>query len=39
VKPFRDRGLMDNLKAGFRVVGDDEYTPLYPEGLESFSVK
>jgi len=29
---------MSNFKAGYREVGDDEFVPLYPEGLDCFSV-
>jgi hypothetical protein len=29
---------MSDMKVGYRQVGEDEYTPLYPEGLKLFSV-
>ncbi len=29
---------MSNLKAGYREVGEDDFVPLYPEGLDHFSV-
>jgi len=29
---------MNNLKAGYRGVGEDDFVPLYPEGLDHFSV-
>jgi len=29
---------MNNLKAGYREVGEDDFVPLYPEGLDHFSV-
>jgi hypothetical protein len=29
---------MSNLRVGYREVGEDEYTPLYPEGLQVFAV-
>ena len=28
---------MANLKVGYREVGEDDFVPLYPEGLEHFS--
>jgi hypothetical protein len=27
-----------DMKVGYREVGEDEYTPLYPEGLKLFAV-
>ena len=35
---FRDRGLMNDLRAGYRVVGEDDFLPLYPSGLQIFAV-
>jgi hypothetical protein len=29
---------ISNLKAGYREVGEDDFLPLYPEGLDHFSV-
>jgi|SRR5580700_9311377 hypothetical protein len=29
---------MSNMKVGYREVAEDEYTPLYPEGLLQFAV-
>jgi len=29
---------MSNMKVGYREVGEDQYTPLYPEGLQQFAV-
>ncbi|HKV61120.1 MAG TPA: hypothetical protein VJO16_04350 [Candidatus Acidoferrum sp.] len=29
---------MSNFKAGYREVGEDDFVPLYPEGLDQFSV-
>jgi hypothetical protein len=29
---------MNNLKAGYREVGEDDFVPLYPAGLDHFSV-
>ena len=29
---------ISNLKVGYRVVGEDDFVPVYPEGLEHFSV-
>jgi hypothetical protein len=29
---------MSNMKVGYREVGEDEYTPLYPKGLQQFAV-
>jgi hypothetical protein len=29
---------LSNMKVGYREVGEDEYTPLYPEGLQQFAV-
>ena len=29
---------MSNMKVGCREVGEVEYTPLYPEGLQQFAV-
>jgi len=29
---------VSNLKAGYREVGEDEFVPLHPEGLDHFSV-
>jgi hypothetical protein len=29
---------MSNLKAGYREVGEDDFVPLYPEGLDHFLV-
>jgi hypothetical protein len=29
---------MGNLKVGYREVGGDDFVPLYPEGLDRFSV-
>ena len=29
---------MSNLKAGYREVGEDAFVPLYPEGVDHFSV-
>jgi hypothetical protein len=29
---------MSDVKVGYREVGEDEYTPLYPEGLKHFAV-
>lgn len=29
---------MSVMKVGYREVGEDEYTPLYPEGLKLFAV-
>jgi hypothetical protein len=29
---------MSDMKVGYREVGEDEYTPLYPEGLQQFAV-
>ncbi|HXN97001.1 MAG TPA: hypothetical protein VN879_21010 [Candidatus Acidoferrales bacterium] len=29
---------MSNLKAGYREVGEDDFVPIYPEGLDHFSV-
>ncbi len=28
---------MSNLKAGYREVGEDDFVPLYPDGLDHFS--
>lgn len=38
-KVFQHKGVLDSLKAGFRVVGDDAFKPLYPSDLASFAVK
>jgi hypothetical protein len=35
---MRDHPLSDSVAAGFRDTGADEYTPLWPEGLERFDV-
>ena len=29
---------VSNLKAGYREVGEDEFVPLHPKGLDHFSV-
>jgi hypothetical protein len=29
---------MSDMKVGYREVGEDEYTPLYPESLKLFAV-
>jgi len=29
---------MTDLKVGYRIVGEDDFIPLYPEGLDQFSV-
>jgi hypothetical protein len=29
---------MSNMRVGYREVGEDEYIPLYPEGLQQFAV-
>jgi hypothetical protein len=29
---------LKKMKAGCRAAGEDEYTPIYPEGLKHFSV-
>ena len=37
VMPFVANHL-SNMNVGYREVGEDEDTPLYPEGLEQFAV-
>jgi len=39
IKPvFSSRGIVANLKAGYREVGEDDYRPLFPWDLGRFSV-
>ena len=29
---------ISNMKVGYREIGEDEYTPIYPQGLKQFVV-